>query len=267
MTRDRQPTAGRAEQAAQARQTGRGHQDPSDRKSVPPVGIGATLTAAARAGKQYWWRILVVAVTVSVIASLAEILVEEFVDRADLPLSVIADLSASALSLLGAVFLSGFLCRLLGGPSGHSETSIRKVMRVLPWRRLVGADLLVTLIVVIGVILLIVPGLVAATYLGIVGPVLEVENRTVRSALRRSVHLVRGHFWTVALLVTLPVVLASEIESAAPHLTDLTSAIEILAIKGIADGLADAAIGLIVVKLAARLMVIDREAAASAPDR
>jgi hypothetical protein len=234
---------------------------------VQPVGIRNTLAKAARAGKQFWWRILVVAITVSVIASLAEILVEEFVDRSNLPLSVIGDLTASGLSLLGAVFLSGFLCRLTGGVSGHSETSVRKVMRMLPWRRLIAADLLVTLIVLIGVILLVIPGLIAATYLGIVGPVIEVENRTVRSALRRSAHLVRGHFWTTALLVTLPVVLASGIESAAPHLSDLATAIEILAIKGVADGLAEAAIGLIVVKLTARLIVIDREAAAAAAAR
>ncbi len=231
---------------------------------MQPVGVRATLAAAARAGKQHWWRILIVAVTVSVVASLAEILVEEFVDRANLPLAVIADLTASGLSLLGSVFLSGFLCRLLGGPSGHSETSIRRVMRLLPWRRLVGADLLVTLIVVIGAILLIIPGLMAVTYLGIVGPVIEVEHLTVRSALRRSVHLVRGHFWTTALLVTLPLVLAGEIESAAPHLSDPASAVEILAIKGVADGLAEAAIGLVVVKLAGRLMVIDRQARAEA---
>jgi hypothetical protein len=248
-------TPGREQPAERADQSRRNH---SSRESGRRVGIRATLVSAARAGKQHWWRILIVAVTVSIVASVAEILVEEFVDRANLPLSVIADLTASGLSLLGTVFLSGFLCRLLGGPSGPSETSIRRVMRLLPWRRLIEADLLVALIVVIGVILLIIPGLVAATYLGIVGPVIEVEDRTVRSALRRSVHLVRGHFWTVALLVTLPVILASEIESAAPHLSDLTSAIEILAIKGVADGLAEAAIGLIVVKLAGRLIYLDR---------
>ena len=101
------------------------------------VGVRSVLADAARAGVSNWWRILSVAVAVSLTTALAEILIEVFVDRADVPVALAADLTASGVSLLGAVFLSGFLCRLAGG-AGDDDTSIRRVARTLPWRRLIG---------------------------------------------------------------------------------------------------------------------------------
>ena len=57
----------------------------------------------------------------------------------------------------------------------------------------------------VGLLLLVIPGLILFNVLALVGPVIEVENRKVMAAIRRSIHLVRGHFWSVALLATLPV--------------------------------------------------------------
>jgi hypothetical protein len=129
------------------------------------------------------------------VTAVVEIVVDEFVDRASLPLSLLADLSASGVSILGAVFLSGFVTRLVGGTDDGSESvSVREVLRTLPWARLVGADLMVALIVVAGLIALVIPGLVAINLFAVVGPVIEIENRPVIAALRRSAHLVRQHF-------------------------------------------------------------------------
>jgi hypothetical protein len=211
------------------------------------------------------WRILAVAIVVSIVTALAEIAVDDLVDRANVPLSLLAGLSASGVSLLGPVFLSGFLGRLVGEAEDDKEgtTSVRRVLRTLPWGRLVLADVLVVLLVVIGLAALVIPGLAAINLFAVVGPVIEIENRPVIAALRRSAHLVRQHFWAVALLVTLPLAVASEMDSVAPKPVSVAAILEILAVRGIAEALAEAAIGLVLVELCYRLIALDRQPTAA----
>jgi hypothetical protein len=222
-----------------------------------PVGIRRVLADAAAAGRHYWSRILAVAIVVSVVTAVAEIVVDEYVDRANLPLVVFADLSASAVSLLGAVFLSGFICKLT---AARGEVSVRQVLRILPWARLIGADLLVALLVVIGILLLVIPGLVAINLFAVVGPVIEIEDLRIRAALRRSARLVKPHFWTVALLVTLPIAITGEIDGIVPEPDNLRAVIENLAVRGVVEGFAEAVIALIVVYLSRRLIELDNAA-------
>lgn len=211
------------------------------------------LAAACRAGLRDRWRVLAVAICVTTAVALAEVVVEDLVHRANLPVSVVADLSASAVSLLGAVFLSGFLCKLVRRPDDESAVTLREVAKTLPWGRLIGADLLVSLLVVVGLIALVIPGLIALNLLAVAGPVIETEDRAVIAALRRSAQLVRPRFWMVALLVTVPVIAATEIDTLGPEPAGVVAALEFLAIRGVAAGIVEAAIGLVLVKLNARL--------------
>ncbi len=224
------------------------------------VGVGGVLAVAARAGRRYWWRILPVAIAVSVVTAVIEIVVHEYADRANSSLSIVADISASGVSLLGAVFLSGFICRLLGEERA-GDTGVLTVLRTLPWGRLTGADLLVSAIVVVGLLLLVIPGLVAINFLGLTGSVIEVEDQRIIAAMRRSAHLARGHFWTVALLVTLPVALAGEIDAAAPEPDTWHGVLVNLGIRGLAEAIAEAAIALVLVSLCRRLIELDRQRA------
>jgi ABC-type Fe3+ transport system permease subunit len=59
--------------------------------SASSLGVGPIVAAAARAGRRHRWRILAVAVAVCVITALVGILVEDFVDRANLPLSLLTE--------------------------------------------------------------------------------------------------------------------------------------------------------------------------------
>ncbi len=238
--------------------------DASARTPKRAVGIRAVLAAAARSGRRYWWRILPVSLVVSLITAVLEIAAEEYVDRTSLSLSALADISASGVSLLGAVFLSGFVCKLVGGTDeGNERTTIRSVLSSLPWARLVGTDVLVALVVIVLLLVLVIPGLVAVNLLALAGPLIEIEHRRVLSSLRRSARLVRRHFWTVALLVTLPVALASEIDTAAPEPRTWPGLGANLAIRGLAEAVAEAVIALILVKLCYRLIELDREVAAA----
>ena len=212
------------------------------------------LAAAYRAGMRDHWRVLAVALCVTTAVALAEIGVEDLVDRANLPASIAGDLSASAVSLLGAVFLSGFLCKLVRRPDDQDAVTLREVAATLPWGRLIGADLLVSMVVVVGLLALVIPGLIALNLLAVVGPVIETEDSAVVAALRRSARLVRPRFWMVALLVTVPVIAATEIDTLGPEPSGLAAALEFLAIRGVAAGIVEAAIGLVLVKLSGRLV-------------
>jgi hypothetical protein len=229
------------------------------------LSIREVVAAAARAGRQHTWRVLAAAVAVSVATALMEIAVDDLVDRTNLPLALLTGFSSSSVSILGEVFLSGFLCRLVSETEHRAkDTSVRHVARTLPWGRLIRADLLVVMLVVVGTIALIIPGLVVFNLLAVVGPVVEIENRPVLSALRRSSHLVRQHFWTVALLVTLPVILAGGLESAVPHPDSAGTILAALAIRGLGEAAVQAVIGLVLVELCYRLIALDRKPAAPA---
>ena len=242
-----------------------GHGGPGTRRGAktrrrpPELPVRAIIAAAARAGWRHRRRTLAVAVGVSVVTALMEIVAHDLTGRTDVPLRLFTALTSSGVSLLGTVFLSGFLGRLVG-EAGHGRTgaSVWQVARSLRWRRLIGADLLVVLVVVIGFLALVIPGLVAMTLFAVVGPVIEIENRRVIESLRRSARLVRRHFWTVALLATLPLLAASEIESIIPHPDGAGAILAALAVRGIAGGLAEAAIGLTLVELCYRLIALDR---------
>jgi len=52
-------------------------------------------------------------------------------------------------------------------------------------------------IVAVGLLAGLVPGVLAFVFLGLSGPIVEIEERSALGALRRSFHLVRGSFWLV----------------------------------------------------------------------
>ena len=247
------------------------HKTNRERARRPRLPVREIIAAAARAGRSDPWQILAVAIAVSAASALLDIVVTHFVDETDLGLIAFGSISSWAVTLLGTVLLSGFLCRIVStrehaahgqaGPGGAKRPperpSIRHVARTLPWSRLVRADILVTVLAVLGLLALLVGALVVVTLFAVVGPVIEIEERKVSSALRRSAHLVRQHFWWVALLVLVPLQVASLIELAAPEHDTAGDILAAIAIRGIGEGVAEAVTGLIVVELCYRLIALD----------
>jgi hypothetical protein len=226
------------------------------------LGLRAIVVGAARAGRQDVWRILAVALVVSVITAVTEIIVDNIVDPNNELTSIAGSLSTQAVTLLGTVVLSGFLCKLVGkvragGERGYEPVRIGRVLRQLPWVRLIVADLVVTVLFIAGLLALVIPGLVVFNLFAVVGPVIEIEHRSAFGGLRRSAHLVRHRFWPVALLATLPVILVGEIESSLPDPHGVPRILEVLAVRGIVIALIEAAIGLVLVMLCYRLIDLD----------
>ena len=73
-----------------------------------PIAVAVVHTA-----RRHAWRILVVSIVVSAVTVAVELAADHLLDRADVTSAVVGALSTSTVSLLGAVFLSGFLCRLV----------------------------------------------------------------------------------------------------------------------------------------------------------
>lgn len=179
----------------------------------------------ARIGRTYWsWApsLLLLAVIVFLPLGLIDALSTTLdVDSLDLDsgfkiAALVAAISAlTATSLIGEVFYSGAIAISLTHPAGERPPSLREIARRLDYKRLIMVDLLYVAIVVVGLLLLIVPGALAFVWFGLAGPVVEIERRTVRGALERSWQLVRGRFWTVfAVLVPIELVGDSVGESA-----------------------------------------------------
>jgi predicted secreted protein len=227
-----------------------------EKKRLPVRGL---LAAVGRTARHDPWRILAVSIAISLLTVLADIGITNLIDHTNVPLVTAGELVSTALEVLGSVFLSGFLCRIVGAAEhGQERASVGQVAKTLPWSRLIRGDLLVVLIVVVGLILLVIPGLIAVTLLAIIGPVIEIEDKPVWVALRRSAHLVRQKFWWAVLLATLPLAVVSELESLAPEPHSVSTALETLAIRGLGTSVLDALISLVLIELAYQLIALDR---------
>jgi len=122
---------------------------------------------------------------------------------------VTATLALAGTGLIGEVFYSGAVAVALTHPHGGRPPSLREIAGRLRYRRLIAVDILYTLIVSIGIVLFVAPGAIVFVWLGLSGPVVEIEGRGIRSAFARSMRLVRGRFWLV-FWVLVPIELAGD---------------------------------------------------------
>lgn len=133
--------------------------------------------------------------------------------------ALVAAISAlTATSLIGEVFYSGAIAISLTHPEHERPPRLREIARQVAYRRLIAVDLLYVAIVVVGMLLLFLPGVAAFVYLGLAGPVIEIERRSVRGALERSWQLVRGRFWTVFAVFVPIEVIGDSLGEGAGHL-------------------------------------------------
>jgi hypothetical protein len=99
--------------------------------------------------------------------------------------------------LLGEIFFSGAIAISLTTPSGERAPGIREIARRLKYGRLIVVDLAFVALVALGLLAGFIPGVLVFVFLGLAGPVVEIEERSPWAALARSFYLVRGSFWFV----------------------------------------------------------------------
>jgi len=115
------------------------------------------------------------------------------------------------LALLGLVVLGGVMDELVGAAvRGEAMPKLTAAARSLPLGALVVADLVVVLLVGVGGLLGAIPGLVVASLVGIVGPVVNIERHGPARAVRRSVGLTAPHV-VLAIAVVVPCILVEAV--------------------------------------------------------
>jgi hypothetical protein len=164
---------------------------------------------------------------------------------------LIAVLAQSVTVLLGEVFYSGAVALLIARTQPGERHSLLGVARSLSYGRLIAVDLLFGLGIAVGLVLFVVPGVVAFTWFALAGPLVELDGVGVGAAFARSRRLVRGHFWTV-LAVLGPITLASEALTNAA----LTAAHHVLGDSLLADWLGESATNIVLSPLYAVAAVL-----------
>jgi hypothetical protein len=165
------------------------------------VGIGRTYRAWAP-------NLVLLAVIVFVPLGLLDALLNQVdteslnvVDGLHIAALVGAIAAITATSLFGEVFYSGAVAISLTHPEHEHPPRLREIAGRVAYLKLIAVDLLYVAIVAIGFVLVVVPGILAFVFLGLAGPIVEIEKRGVIAAFKRSFQLVRRHFWIVLLVL------------------------------------------------------------------
>ncbi len=182
-----------------------------------PRRVGGVYAQIGRVYRDYWAQILLLAVIVFVPLGLLDAAAAQF-DSGSLEsgdgfkiLVIVAALGAvTTTGLLGEVFFAGTIALSLTHPEHEQPPPLRELARRIKYWRLIAVDLLYVILVAVGLILLIAPGVAAFAFLGLAGPAVELEHRSVRGSFARSFRLVRSDFWLV-LLVLLPIEIVGDL--------------------------------------------------------
>jgi hypothetical protein len=118
----------------------------------------------------------------------------EDLDAATIATLIPAAVAQFATSAFGEVFFAGVaMAAVSESMEGRARPPLRRLVRSLPYGGLIAIDLLFSLGLALGLVLLIVPGLVFFARYVLAGPLLKLEGAGVRRAFRRSRELSRGH--------------------------------------------------------------------------
>ncbi len=147
----------------------------------------------------HWRHLLPIAFAVFALLSLFSLLLVAL-------LGALGQFSAAFVLLAGVFWLQGALVVAVDDVrDGRADLSLRETLsRVRPRLNTLGvAGIGAAVVIGIGILLLVVPGLVLATWWLVIVPVIMLEGRGVFGAFGRSRQLVRGHGWSAFGLIVL----------------------------------------------------------------
>ncbi|HZN89331.1 MAG TPA: hypothetical protein VFB44_10175 [Thermoleophilaceae bacterium] len=108
-----------------------------------------------------------------------------------LMLGIVAQVTTAT---LGEVFYAGVaMAAVMQSMEGRPRAPLDRVMRNLPYGRLIVVDILFSLGLAVGLALLLIPGLVFFARYILAAPLLEIERYGVADSFRRSRRVARGH--------------------------------------------------------------------------
>jgi hypothetical protein len=161
------------------------------------LSVRAILGEALRLYRRHWRLLVPLAVAVllpqAIVDSIGNGLEIERLESFGDFLKLIAIPFTVVISLGGEALLAGVITALvLQWRLGHPLPGVLAFAASLAWVRLITVDLLLAVGAAIGIVLLVVPGLLFLTYFSIAPAMIEIEDRRVGAAMKRSASLVRG---------------------------------------------------------------------------
>jgi hypothetical protein len=157
-----------------------------------------TISGAWRLYSEYWRHLITIALIVFVAVAVLTLLAVQ--------LGTIGALLSVVISVVGTALVWGALVTAVADVrDGRVDLTLEETFRASQDRlwQVVVVGLVVGVIVAIGFVLLIVPGLIALTWLIAAIPVVVLERADLGEALSRSIDLVRGSAWQVFGLIVL----------------------------------------------------------------
>ena len=187
----------------------------SDPGAPEKLSLGRVVGDVLRIGRRRFGVLIGAGVLIFVPLGLIDVLDERFhepfsdLDLGDIEFGWVAALigatfAHAAVALGGEVLYTGIVAASVVAEREGREHGLRHLVRTLPYGRLIAADLLLALVVAVGLVLFVIPGLILIARFALVAPAIEIERRPVIDAFRRSSALVRGSSGRMLLLV-LPV--------------------------------------------------------------
>ncbi len=164
---------------------------------------GSVFSEAFDLYKRFWQHFVPIALIVFAIIAVASLLLGA-------ALGTLGLMFAAILSLVGIFWLQGAIAEAVSDVrDGRADLSIGETLNKVGPRvgALVAAGLLAALGVMIGLVLLIVPGLVLLTWWSVLIPAIVLERAGVFEAFGRSRELVRGNGWNVFGVIVLSLVI------------------------------------------------------------
>jgi hypothetical protein len=181
--------------------------------TAEPLAARKVLRVATHAYRRWFWRLAFAAAVIfgatAIIGASVDVALEHAKHVAPGPLQAalaVYIFIGRFFGTLALVFYAGFLDLYVGDPLYEGrEVTLGRVLREVPYARLIVADVILAVIAQVGWLLFVAPGLFVFTVFALVGPLIIVEGHGIRPAFLRSRALVMRHFWLVAGVVTLPV--------------------------------------------------------------
>lgn len=228
--------------------------------SAPAAGSRELLRRACRTLRERPGIILLIALLVLVLPQALEAVVGQYTNHlTDLgtePTTLLGLIVAGTqiASTLGFVFYAGVLDRIVGEHQwGDGSSTFRQVVGDIPWIRLLVADIVFVVMASIAAVAFLIPGLIVYTYFSLVGPIIIIEQQGIYRSFLRTGQVVRHHFWLVARLVTVPVVVEGVLEDGLHNLLDHDRALGVILATILGVALA-AVIGVLEVTVAHELV-------------
>ena len=182
---------------------------PSSPRLLRPRGVTEILSDAFELYRRHWRNLIVIVAVIVIPLSFAQVLLGsamragldgegDLVDGA-LAGRALASLVVAVVSILMWTVLTGAISRAAAGTFLGRDLEIGESYRygLARFWSIVLVGVLSALAIVGGFILLVIPGFIVLAHLTCVIPVLVIEDRRGREALRRSWDLVRGFGWPV----------------------------------------------------------------------